>query len=63
MYLKGFTEKHNTHVITCGVSLQVFLQLETLSKRRRKSKLCRIFMTVPKCIIYMMETRTIMLTY
>ena len=31
------------HAITskCGVSLQVFLQFETLSEQRRKSKLCR----------------------
>ena len=39
------------HVITCDVSLQVILQLETLSEQRRKSKLCRMcYMTVPKCI-------------
>ena len=29
------------HVITCSVSLPVFLQLETLSEQRRKSKLRR----------------------
>ena len=34
-----FLLKNTTHhVITCGVSLQVFLQLETLSEQRRKSK-------------------------
>ena len=45
-----FLLKNTTHhIITCGVSLQVFLQLEILSEQRRKSKLCRTcFMTVPK---------------
>ena len=47
------------HIITWSVSLQVFLQLETQSEQRLKSKLCRTcFMTVLKCI-YMMEIRTI----
>ena len=63
------------HIIKCGVSLQVFLQLVTLSEQRRKSKRCgTCFMTVPKCtydnnkpmfmllfavIIDIKETRTI----
>ena len=53
MSLQVFIEKtqHMHHVITRDVSLQVFVQLETLSEQRRKSKLCRTcFMTVPKCI-------------
>ena len=56
-----FLLKNTTHhVITCGVSLQVFLQLETLSEQRRKSKLRRTcLMTclywVFAVIIYMME--------
>ena len=29
------------HVTTCSLSLQAFLQLETLSEQRRKSKMCR----------------------
>ena len=56
-----FLLKNTTHhVITCGVSLQVFVQLETLSEQRRKSKLRRTcLMTclyrVFAVIIYMME--------
>ena len=44
-----FLLKNTTHhVITCSVSLQVFLQfMEKLSEQRRKSKLCpTCFMTV-----------------
>ena len=34
--------KNPTHPLhACGVSLQVFLQLETPSEQRRESKLCR----------------------
>ena len=37
-----FLLKNTTHhIITCSVSLQIFLQLETPSEQRRKSKLCR----------------------
>ena len=37
-----FLLKNTTHyVIICGVSLQIFPQLLTLSEQRRKSKLCR----------------------
>ena len=70
---RGSASDTTHHAITCGVSLQVFLQLEALSEQRRKSKLWRTcFMTVPKCIygnnkpvlvfaviIDMIETRTI----
>ena len=35
MYLQYFIEKQHIHVITCGVSLQVFLQLQILSEQRR----------------------------
>ena len=40
MYLNcKFLLKNTTyHVIRCGISLQVFLQLETLSEQSRKSK-------------------------
>ena len=40
-YKNNFIRPKNTthHVITCSVSLAVFLQLETLSEQRRKSKL------------------------
>ena len=57
-------EKHGTSRHYVSVSLQVFLQLETLvSREGSQLKLCRTctktFMTVPKCIIDMMEPRTI----
>ena len=39
------------------------VRVETLSEQRRKSELCRTcFMTLPKCIIDLTETRTILRT-